>query len=68
MPTALLNDVELYYETEGNGEPVCWCRPLGGRALPGKLASCRLCRSVIGRLFLIAAAPDEAANRQTAIA
>ena len=27
MPTALLNDVELYYETEGNGEPVLLVPP-----------------------------------------
>ena len=27
MPTALLNDVELYYEAEGNGEPVLLVPP-----------------------------------------
>ena len=31
MPTALLNDVELYYETEGNGEPGTGVRHLGSR-------------------------------------
>jgi hypothetical protein len=27
MPTALLNDVEVYYETEGNGETVLLVPP-----------------------------------------
>jgi len=55
MPKAQIGEIEIYYEQRGNGEPVCWCRLLGGRAIPGTLAWYRSCRSVTGRSSSIAA-------------